>query len=505
MVETMFDELRREQETTGELVEGLVEKIGVLTSQVREVQLQIRSVQAQIDEKWGLILQKLSAMEGSKEEAMSVVQGRKNENSRGETAASTFTMPKVDFPEFDGSDLEDWLYKCQRFFELEHVPEDKKVKLASLYLYGFALQWHYSYVKNRKRDRVLEWEEYSLALNSRFGREVFEDPMGRMKNLKQEGEFSNLYAYMEEFDICLRRVLDKIELPMSFQVSLFINGLKEEFKSTLWLFKPTDLLSVQANVRILSNDVPLGRVGGGSKPLRVWNRPFVPVGEQRDSVAGNKAWLKGGNTPPMLGVNRNMGDRSTTAGATPNSQGIGSATSLVGRRRLSQEEVEERRFKGLCFGCNEPFDRNHRCSKRQIYSLVVESIEEENDLGEGSGVELEGQKDDRVQITLHALKGELHGEGVRTMHVKGLYKKRSLNVLIDSGSTHNFVDVGLVKGMNLVVENVDPIRVVVADGRRGCEMILGVTWLGQLGDIVWNFYSSTMKFRGKVQKLYWKE
>ncbi|KAI4303338.1 hypothetical protein MLD38_038983 [Melastoma candidum] len=126
---------------------------------------------------------KLSVLEVSKEEEMSVIREGKSEDSRSITA-NTFAMPKVDFPEFDESDLEDWLYKCQRFFELEHVPEDKKVKLASLYLYGSALQWHYSYVKNRMRDMALEWEEYALALNSRFGKEVFEDPMGKMNNLK---------------------------------------------------------------------------------------------------------------------------------------------------------------------------------------------------------------------------------------------------------------------------------------------------------------------------------
>ncbi|KAI4302811.1 hypothetical protein MLD38_038514 [Melastoma candidum] len=467
MVETRFEELRREQETTGELVEGLVEKIGVLTTQMREVQLQTRSVQTQIDEKWSLILTKLSALEGNKGDDMSVMRESKDEDLRSVTV-QTFAMPKVDFPEFDGSDLEDWLYKCQRFFELEHVPDNKKVKLASLYLYGTALQWHYSYVKNRKKDKMLEWEEYVLALNSRFGREVFEDPMGKMKNLKQEGEFSNLYAYMEEFDICLRRVLEKIELPMSFQVSLFINGLKEEFKSTLWLLKPTDLLSVQANVRILSGDVPPNRMGGSSKPMRIWNRPLVPMVEQRESSSmgnGNRVLPKVGNVPTMLGVNRYTGDRGVSTGTTSGSQGISSILGSGGRRRLSQEEVEERRLKGLCFGCNEPFDRNHRCSKRQVYSLVVEAVEEGKEFVNGVGLDMEEQRDDRVQVTLHALRGELHGGKIQTMQVSGLYKEKHLNILIDSGSTHNFVDLSLVKGMNLMVENVPPIKEVVADGR----------------------------------------
>ncbi|KAI4364755.1 hypothetical protein MLD38_020809 [Melastoma candidum] len=380
------------------------------------------------------------------------------DDSRG-IIANTFSMPKVDFPEFDGHELEDWLYKCRRYFELEHVPEDRKVKLASLYLYGSALQWHYSYVKNRKKERALVWEEYSAALNSRFGKEVFEDPMGKMKNLKQEGEYSNLYAYMEEFDICLRRALEKIDLPMSFQVSLFINGLKEEFKSTLWLLKPVDLLSVQASVRILSSDVPQNRVGSSnSKPLQVWSRPIVPISEQRMLGEGDKSNNHLGNTLTIPGMNRSGDDRSVTI--TSASSGVGSNAGFTGRRRLSQEEIEERRSKGLCFVCNESFDRNHKCSKRQVYSMIVEPVEE--------GLEdsvIEGAKYDRedVRVTLHALKGELQSEGVQTMHITGLFKRQSLNILIDSGSTHNFVDIGLIKGMNLMVEMVSPIKIIVAE------------------------------------------
>ncbi|KAI4340387.1 hypothetical protein MLD38_025228 [Melastoma candidum] len=354
----------------------------------------------------GFAAAKLSALEVSRDAGVPVERA-KNLDDSGGIIANTFSMPKVDFSEFDGHDLEDWLYKCQRYFELEHVPEDRKVKLASLYLYGSALQWHYSYVKNKKKERALEWEEYSAALNSRFGKEVFEDPMGKMKNLKQEGEYSNLYAYMEEFDICLWRVLEKIDLPMSFQVSLFINGLKDEFKSTLWLLKPVDLLSVQANVRILSRD-------------KSNNRPS--------------------NTLAIPGMIRNGDDRSATT--TSASSGVGSHAGFTGRRRLSQEEIEERRSKGLCFVCNEPFDRNHKCSKRQVYSMIVEPVEE----GFEDSV-IEGARYDSgdVRVTLHALKGELQSEGVQTMQITGLFKRQNLNILIDSGSTHNFVDIGWSK------------------------------------------------------------
>ncbi|KAI4319919.1 hypothetical protein MLD38_033458 [Melastoma candidum] len=158
---------------------------------------------------------------------------------------SHYPMPKVEFPDFDGCNLDDWLYKSQRYFELECVPENRKVKLADLYMNGVVLQWHFTYIRNRGSQDYPGWKEYITAVARRFGKEVFEDPMGRMKNLKREGKFENLYAYMEEFDRCLRKVLERMDVPMEFQVSLFVNGLKEEYRNTLWLLRPTDLLSVQ--------------------------------------------------------------------------------------------------------------------------------------------------------------------------------------------------------------------------------------------------------------------
>lgn len=93
------------------------------------------------------------------------------------------------------------------------------------------------------------WMEYVEALTKRFGKAVFYDTMGRLKNLKQEGAYDNLYVYMEEFDACLRRVLERVELPEEFQIRLFINGLKGEYMRTLWLLKPVQLLEVQSNAR----------------------------------------------------------------------------------------------------------------------------------------------------------------------------------------------------------------------------------------------------------------
>lgn len=55
---------------------------------------------------------------------------------------------------------------------------------------------------------------------------------------------------------------------------------------------------------------------------------------------------------------------------------------------------------------------------------------------------IEQQEADDAEISLHALVGS---KGPQTIKVKAHIKNRPVKVLVDSGSTHNFVSQGLVK------------------------------------------------------------
>ena len=96
--------------------------------------------------------------------------------------------------------------------------------------------------------------------------------------------------------------------------------------------------------------------------------------------------------------------------------------------------------------------------------------------------------------------------------------------LIDSGSTHNFMDVRLAQRMGCKMEPVKLQSVSVADGSElrcdyickkfnwrlqgndfytdvllillgSCDMVLGVQWLSTLGTIQWKFQTLQMEFQ----------
>lgn len=54
----------------------------------------------------------------------------------------------------------------------------------------------------------------------------------------------------------------------------------------------------------------------------------------------------------------------------------------------------------------------------------------------------------------------------KNMRVKGTAKKRTIHILIDSGTTHNFLDLSLAKGLGCKLNEIDPVDITVAHGNH---------------------------------------
>ena len=73
----------------------------------------------------------------------------------------------------------------------------------------------------------------------------------------------------------------------------------------------------------------------------------------------------------------------------------------------------------------------------------------------------EEAKEDNGEISIHALKGVTNN---KIMKVEGHVKGKGLMVLIDSGSTHNFLDEGTTKKLGCQLTGMPPLSVTVANG-----------------------------------------
>ena len=134
-------------------------------------------------------------------------------------------------------------------------------------------------------------------------------------------------------------------------------------------------------------------------------------------------------------------------------QSIGSQKPTMPIQKISQSQMEERRKKGLCYNCDYKWQYGHKCQTPKLFS--IDFVE----LGEGS-TELEEKGDDVMEFTyyevlpeisLHAIIGSLNP---KTMQVIGWIGGQEFVILIDSGSTHNFVDTLICKKAHLLVRKI---------------------------------------------------
>ena len=137
----------------------------------------------------------------------------------------------------------------------------------------------------------------------------------------------------------------------------------------------------------------------------------------------------------------------------------------------TRQEKDERRKNRLCIWCGVKFTRGHSCLKTQLYQLLLENEqegEEDNDVFVDCDDPLVIPREtnvveDNLVISLHALIGT---NGYHTMHVQGKIRNQLVSILVDTRSTHNFVDQNIVRKAGVKLNSVSGMIVTVANGEK---------------------------------------
>ncbi|KAJ8762999.1 hypothetical protein K2173_023204 [Erythroxylum novogranatense] len=399
--------------------------------------------------------------------------------SIGETSRGSTDIPKsslnLSFPKFNGEDPPGWIFRAEQYFAYQGINVEQRMPLASFHLEGLALQWFRWFTKFRG---PLSWTEFTRALLQRFGPTEYEDPAEALSRLKQ---ITTVEAYQDAF----KRLSHQVDgLPESFLVGSFTAGLKDEIHLEVKLKKPRTLNDAIGAARIIEEKNQLHRRSNITPRLSM-TTPKLP-GASNTGVLGPIPTQKSG---------------------------------ITNFRRLSSQEAKERRERGLCFYCDEKFVPGHRCTRPQLFmiedcnEIPFEEPEEKN------GNEEEGEFH-MLEISFHAITGVPNPQTIR---VKGNLKGKEVIVLIDGGSTHNFIEQGIVTKLGLPIDTNRRFQVMIANKDRvdcagicrgmkllvhdcwivadffvlpstACSVVLGVQWFANLGPIETDYGKLTVAF-----------
>ncbi|KAI4323674.1 hypothetical protein L6164_023262 [Bauhinia variegata] len=175
--------------------------------------------------------------------------------------------------------------------------------------------------------------------------------------------------------------------------------------------------------------------------------------------------------------------------------------------RTWEAEKQARRDKGLCFRYNEKFSPGHRYKQSGL--AIMELADDEEKTEEDDEPVSKAPMGDLAEISFHAIMGRTSST---TMKLQGTILGKKVLILIDSGSTHNFVSEQVVDELNLPTEPISPFGVQIGNRdiikcRRicrqvdvylpglkitqdyylfpigGADLILGIKWLASLNTV----------------------
>jgi hypothetical protein len=194
----------------------------------------------------------------------------------------------------------------------------------------------------------------------------------------------------------------------------------------------------------------------------------------------------------------------------------------------------ERRKQGLCYYCDENYSSGHKFHEKKFFYTHASTSISHEDITSNQAPDQEDTQpsfdlDDLVStlveptklvISLHALLGI---SVPQTLNIKGYVKHRSVVVLIDCVSTHNFIHHRLAEDLHCFVHTVSNFQILIANGGMmkcggrcenfklqmgdyhfkthmlsismgGCEIVLGVEWLRTMGPITMDYQDLYMIF-----------
>nr|GEW12699.1 hypothetical protein [Tanacetum cinerariifolium] len=237
----------------------------------------------------------------------------------------------------------------------------------------------------------------------------------------------------------------RVELSEEQSISLFLVGLQNDVEVAVRMFKPRSLVELYGLAKL--QKATLNAMKSKNKMPLLPNSRFSGY---------NSTYPNSPKHVSMPTPNSNWRNMTANSNTAPISQ------------MFSLEVVVDNDEEDIVW---EPTNEDDDCE----LSNVLNVVQEENSV---------------PRISLNALTSRIIFQSIG---VSGYVGKHEIHILINSGSTHNFLDANIGKRVGCQLKSTYPLQFTMANG--GCEMVLGIQWLSTMGNISCNFIDLKMSFQ----------
>ncbi|KAJ1406999.1 Retrotransposon gag domain [Sesbania bispinosa] len=367
---------------------------------------------------------------------------------------------KRDLPMFDGNDVDDWIFRLEEYFDITGIPLEQRIKFASFHMVGPSYAWYKWLIRN---NYTQDWLVFVDALHKRFGTDLYTNPQEALKELKQQGTVAD---YQNQSEALSTRVTG---LSDQWLISFFVAGLNDYLKCQLRLAKPTSYHEAVALARLHEQN---------HAALRQSLKPpfFSP-----STLSTNRPKSLQPPPPHPSTHNKTLDPPPLSLTQTPDTS---PPPTKPPYKRFTTVELRERRCQGLCYYCDEKYNPSHKCQAKCYVLLAPEDFQ---DMCHTSS-------DDATmpEISFNALSGEY---SPRTLRLKGSYQGHTINILVDSGSSLNFIKPEVAQRLRIPSTTISPFKVFVGSGdflwRNTCSSNIPILGLGR---VLTDYNLLTMEF-----------
>lgn len=335
--------------------------------------------------------------------------------------------------------------RCEHYFDVNNTYPGLWVRIATIYFSGRAASWLRS---SRAHVRFPGWGEFCHVVSTKFDRDQHKLLIRQMDAIKQVG---TVWEYYEKFDELMNQLLVYDPgVSMKYLTHRFTEGLHREIRNVVILQRPRDLESALV-VASLQEEVLDSNTISGTKEFKKSDSNF--------QFKSNPT-LKGALPLPfppgrvMSGGGKEL--KNDDRKGTENSR------IMAGNDKMSVLKAQ-RRAQGLCYICAEKWSPTHKCAN----FVQLHAVQELFALFQHQESELlapEEQHEQESQLMAISLQAIQRIESAGTMRLLGSLQGKEVLILVDSGSSANFMSSKMADQQTGLQQLQSTVSVQVANG-----------------------------------------